>query len=186
MARWTPVVSLSLSDRPIGQGLRHRPRQRPKAHRRPSPSRMSPPIADAANGRMERREARNVRVKTKGKKRKRREARPRRANLVTRGERLGPRRENKGRTMGDGPTGRGTRDSHESRRREGGEGHLSPYVRGRTGGRTRTGSRLHPSSDPAIGGEWFDTLFGRMEARSTFHSDQDDASLVSLPSLLKR
>ena len=98
---------------------------------------------------------------------------------------LGPSRENKGRTMGDGPTGRGTRDSHESRRRAG-EGHLSPYVRGRTGGRTRTDAdgippSLHPSSDPAIGGEWFDTLFGRMEARSTFHSDQDDDVFGLLP-----
>ena len=76
-------LSLSLSDRPIGKGLRRRPRQRPKPHRRHSPSRMSPPT----EGWRERREARNVRVKTKRKKRKRREARRRRANLVTRGER---------------------------------------------------------------------------------------------------
>ena len=100
---------------------------------------------------------------------------------------LGPSRENKGRTMGDGPTGRGTRDSHESRRRAG-EGHLSPYVRGRTGGWTRTGS-LHPSIHPPIlqlevNGSTHCSVEWKRGAR--FTRIRTTTSLVSFPSLHKQ
>ena len=82
--------------------------------------------------------------------------------------------------MGDGTAPpkrereRETRYSHESGKKS--EGHLSQD--GREGALPGIHPSIHPptaaAANAAIGGERFDTLFGRKEARagSMFHSDQ--------------